>query len=41
MRIAHSLVQATVDIVMIRFGLFLLSWVVLAVMIVRETVSLL
>ena len=35
-RILHSLVQATVNIVLVRFGLFLLSWVALAVMIVRE-----
>ncbi|MEM7411983.1 MAG: MAPEG family protein [Myxococcota bacterium] len=34
-RIAHSLVQATVDIVNIRFALFALSWLVLIVMIVR------
>jgi len=40
LRIAHSLVQATVDIVMIRFGLFLVSWIVLAVMVVRETIAL-
>ena len=40
LRIAHSLVQATVDIVMIRFGLFLLSWAVLAVMTVREALAL-
>lgn len=40
LRIAHSLVQATVDIVMIRFGLFLLSWVALAVMTVREALAL-
>lgn len=36
LRIAHSLVQATVDIVMIRFALFLLSWIALGVMVVRE-----
>jgi hypothetical protein len=36
LRIAHSLVQATVDIVMIRFTLFLLSWIALGVMVVRE-----
>ena len=41
LRIAHSLVQATVDIVMIRFGLFVLSWLVLAVMLVREILALL
>lgn len=39
-RIAHSLVQATVDIVMIRFGLFLLSSIVLAVLVIRETLVL-
>jgi hypothetical protein len=39
LRIAHSAVQATVDIVMIRFGLFLLSWIALAVMIVREALA--
>ncbi len=36
LRIAHSAVQATVDIVMIRFSLFLLSWVALATMVIRE-----
>ena len=41
LRIAHSLVQATVDIVMIRFSLFLASWVALVVMMVRETLALL
>ena len=40
LRIAHSLVQATVDIVMVRFSLFCLSWVALAVMIVREALAL-
>ena len=40
MRSAHSLVQATVDIVMIRFGLFSLSWIVLGIMTVREAVAL-
>ena len=29
LRIAHSIVQATVDIVLIRFGLFVLSWIAL------------
>jgi hypothetical protein len=32
-------VQATVDIVMIRFGLFLLSWTALAIMIVRGAMA--
>ena len=39
LRIAHSLVQATVDIVMIRFGLFVLSWIVLGLMTVRGALS--
>lgn len=41
LRIAHSLVQATVDIVMIRFGLFVMSWIALGVMTVREVLVLL
>lgn len=36
LRIAHSLVQATVNVIAIRFALFSLSWIALAVMIVRE-----
>jgi hypothetical protein len=40
LRILHSLVQATVNIVMIRFGLFLLSWLALAIMMVREALVL-
>lgn len=39
LRIGHSLVQATIDIVLIRFVLFLLSWVALAIMIVREALA--
>ena len=39
LRIAHSGVQATVDIVMIRFGLFLLSWVPLGIMILRGALA--
>ena len=39
LRITHSLVQATVDIVMVRFGLFVLSWIALATMIIRETIA--
>jgi hypothetical protein len=39
LRIVHSLVQATVDIVNIRFGLFLLSWIVLGTMTVREALA--
>lgn len=40
LRIAHSLVQATVDIVMIRFGLFVLSWIALATMTARGAIQL-
>lgn len=36
-RIFHSLVQATVDIVMVRFSLFILSWIILSVMVIRES----
>ncbi|MBW2282281.1 MAG: MAPEG family protein [Deltaproteobacteria bacterium] len=41
LRIAHSLVQATINVVNIRFTLFLLAWIALAVMIVREALALL
>jgi hypothetical protein len=41
LRVTHSLVQATVDLVMLRFGLFLLSWLALSIMIVRESLALL
>ncbi len=37
-RILHSLVQATVDIVIVRFSLFFLSWIILSIMIVREVI---
>jgi len=36
LRVCHSLVQALVDIVMIRFYLFIASWLVLGILIVRE-----
>lgn len=35
-RVAHSLIQATVNIVMLRFGVFMVSWVVLLIMLIRE-----
>lgn len=41
LRVVHSLVQATVDIVMIRFGLFLVSSIVLAVIVIREALAIL
>ncbi len=39
LRIAHSLVQATVDIVLIRLALFCLSWIALGIMLVREALA--
>jgi hypothetical protein len=35
-RILHSLVQATVNVIMLRFSIFAVSWIALAVMVVRE-----
>jgi hypothetical protein len=40
LRIAHSLVQATVNIIAVRFTLFSLSWLALALMIIRESILL-
>jgi len=40
LRIVHSAVQATINVVNIRFTLFLLAWIVLAVMVVRELLAL-
>ncbi len=40
LRVLHSAVQATINIVNIRFALFLLAWIALAVMIVRELLAL-
>ncbi len=39
LRVAHSLVQATVNKVAVRFGLFALSWVALGIMIVRAMLA--
>ena len=39
LRIAHSLVQATINLIALRFTLFSLSWLALALMIVRESIS--
>ena len=39
LRIAHSLVQATIDLVMARFTLFLISWLVLGLMVIREALN--
>ena len=40
LRILHSIVQATVDIVMLRFSLFLGSWIALSIMIIHESITL-
>lgn len=39
LRVLHSLVQATINRVMLRFTLFALSWVALGTMIVRELLA--
>ena len=39
LRISHSIVQATIDLVMARFILFILSWLVLIVMVIREALA--
>lgn len=39
LRILHSIVQATTNVVEIRFGLFALSWAVLGTMTLREAVA--
>ena len=36
LRVVHSLVQSTVNIVLLRFGIFVISWLVLIALIVRE-----
>jgi hypothetical protein len=35
-RVVHSLIQATVNVVLVRFGIFMLSWVALLVLLIRE-----
>jgi hypothetical protein len=39
-RIAHSIFQATLNVVLIRFFIFVLSWIALATMIFREAAAL-
>ena len=41
LRIAHSLVQATINIVMVRFTLFVLSSIILTIMAVNSLLALL
>lgn len=36
LRVVHSLVQSTVNIVLLRFGIFVISWLVLIALMVRE-----
>lgn len=36
LRIIHSIVQATIDLVLARFVLFIMSWLVLSFMVIRE-----
>lgn len=40
LRVGHSLVQGLVDIVILRFYLFIASWLVLIVMVARESLAL-
>ena len=35
-RVVHSLVQSTANVVLLRFGIFMVSWLVLIAMMVRE-----
>lgn len=39
LRVIHSLVQATVNKVTLRFSIFVLSWIALGTMIVREAMA--
>lgn len=36
LRISHSIIQATIDFVLVRFIIFILSWIVLSIMVIRE-----
>lgn len=38
-RVVHSLVQATINVIMVRFSIFMISWVALAAMVVREALN--
>lgn len=39
LRVLHSIVQATINVVPVRFGLFATAWLVLAIMIGREAMA--
>lgn len=38
-RVVHSLIQATANVVLVRFGVFMLSWVALLVLLIREALT--
>ena len=40
LRVVHSLIQSTVNVVVLRFGIFMLSWVALLVLLTREALAL-
>ena len=40
LRVVHSLIQSTVNVVVLRFGIFMLSWVALLVLLIREALVL-
>ena len=39
LRLAHSVVQVTVNHVWVRFSVFVMSWIALAVMLIREIIT--
>ena len=39
LRLVHSIVQVTINHVWVRFSLFFMSWIALAVMLIREVIS--
>lgn len=41
LRVVHSLIQSTLNVVMLRFSVFMLSWVALLVMTIREALVIL
>lgn len=40
LRIVHSLIQVTINVVLLRFSIFVLSWIALIIMLVREALNL-
>ena len=39
LRLVHSIVQVTINHVWVRFSLFFMSWIALAVMLIREVIT--